>query len=74
MPIAIMALVRLGPRMATTIIASNRYGKASSTSTVRMITASARRPKYPEMTPRITPSSAAMPSATTPTTSAMRAP
>ena len=45
MPTAIMALVRLGPRIAVMAMASRIDGKASRMSMTRMITRSSQPPK-----------------------------
>src|SRR5262249_55503641 len=56
MAIAYIALMRPGPRIATTAIASSKLGSASMTSISRMITVSVSPRAYPATTPSTTPS------------------
>ncbi len=75
MPMAIMAVVVDGPHTAPAMMASSKAGKASSRSEPRMMRESRMLlRRMPATTPSGTPTSAAMPTAMTPTKSVMRAP
>ena len=63
---AIMALVRLGPKNAASAMARIKKGAASRASVQREITASVQPPKYPAMMPKGTPRPSAIATETTP--------
>ena len=66
MPIAIIALVRLGPRKAARAIARIRNGQARKASITREIAASIQPPRKPAARPIGTPSSSEIETETTP--------
>ena len=73
-PTASIALVRLGPMIATTTMASRILGKANMTSIKRITSISTAPPQYPAANPRHVPHTNAMPTATRPIRSEIRAP
>ena len=74
MPTAIVVFKMLGPSTETTAMASSRYGKASSTSTTRMISMSTQPPAKPARQPRASANPSAIATESTPTSSATRLP
>ena len=72
-PIIIITLKMLGPTTAITARIRKNRGKQSIISAKRMIKESILPPKYPATEPRITPITAARPTATKPIKSAIRA-
>src|SRR5450755_26279 len=74
MPMAIIALVRLGPRKAARAMARMRNGQASIASVMREIRASVQPPTYPASKPIGTPSDSEMHTETSPARSDARAP
>jgi hypothetical protein len=74
MPTAIIAFVRPGPSANTAISARTSDGNASRMSTMRMMTASTRPPRYPASTPSSTPRLIAMATEMMPSRNEMRAP
>ena len=74
MPMAIMALVRDGPRNAASAMARIRNGQASMASTSRPITPSTQPPAKPASSPTGTPTPAAISTDTTPASNDARAP
>src|SRR5688572_27117020 len=74
MPMAIIALVRLGPRKAASAMARIRNGQASIASVTREMSASTQRPRYPAAMPIGTPSASEIDTDTTPARSEARAP
>ena len=73
-PIAIIALVRLGPRNAAIAIARIRNGQARKASVMREISASTAPPMKPAARPIGTPSSSEIETETTPASSDARVP
>src|SRR5208282_5190609 len=73
-PIAIIALVRLGPRNAASAMARIRNGQASMASVMREISASAQPPAYPANKPMGTPNASEIDTDTTPARSEARVP
>ena len=73
-PMAIMALVRSGPRNAASAMARIRNGQASMASTTRPTTASTRPPANPASSPTGTPMPPAISTDTTPASSDARVP
>ena len=67
-------IVRLGPKTTASASASTMYGKASTASVNRASTVSMIPPKYPAMSPTVTPSTEAISVVTMPTNSEMRTP
>ena len=74
MPMAIIALVRLGPRKAASAIARIRNGHASIASVMREISMSGHLPRYPASSPIGTPTESEIDTDTTPARSDARAP
>ena len=71
---AIIALVRDGPRKAAKAMARIRKGTASSASVMREMVASVQPPRQPAMTPSGTPAKTAIITETTPASSEACAP
>ncbi|MNW62411.1 hypothetical protein D3C74_405390 [compost metagenome] len=74
MPMASMAVSVLAPKTAPNMMATSSAGKASRMSAPRIVTSSATPPRIPARIPSGVPISSAMPTATRPTSSVMRAP
>ena len=73
-PIAIMALLRLGPKNAASAIARIRNGQASMASVIREISASTQPPTYPASKPIGTPNASEIDTDTIPARSDARVP
>ncbi len=73
-PIAIIALVRLGPKKAASAIARIRKGQASIASVMREINASSQPPAYPASKPIGMPKASEIETDTTPASSDARVP
>jgi hypothetical protein len=74
MPIAIMALVRLGPRNAASAMATIRNGMASMASVIRMMSPSSQPPAQPDSRPSGTLTTSAIVTGMTPASSEARRP
>ena len=74
MPMAIMALVRLGPRKAASAMATMRNGMASMASVMRMMSPSSQPPVHPDRSPSGMLTTSAIETGITPASSEARAP
>jgi len=74
MPIAMMALIAPGPKMAVIMMAESRAGKAKTMSFNRMIASSSQPPRAAAQQPSGTPAPMPMPTATSATAIELREP